>query len=211
MALRLQKMGNGKYKNGFDLTLHGDCLNEPRSWKKPARIFVNSMSDLFHKYVPLEYLQKVFAVMNASQRHIFQVLTKRAERLSEIVSHVEWSNNIWLGVTVENDKYKDRIDALRDTTASIKFISFEPLLGDMGHIDLTGIDWAIVGGESGPHARPMKEDWVINIKNQCEQQGTLFYFKQWGGANKKKAGRTLLDRIWDDIPAEASRTFEFIA
>jgi protein gp37 len=169
------------------------------------------MSDLFHKYVPLEYLQKVFAVMNASQRHIFQVLTKRAERLSEIVSHVEWSNNIWLGVTVENDKYKDRIDALRDTTASIKFISFEPLLGDMGHIDLTGIDWAIVGGESGPHARPMKEDWVINIKNQCEQQGTLFYFKQWGGANKKKAGRTLLDRIWDDIPAEASRTFEFIA
>jgi len=201
MASRLQKMGNSKYENGFQLTLHEDCLNEPYLWKKPARIFVNSMSDLFHTDVPLEYIQKIFAVMNDNPQHIFQVLTKRANRLSEIVHYVKWSDNIWLGVTVENDRNKSRIDVLRAIPAKIKFISFEPLLNDIGKIDFTGIDWAIVGGESGWHARPIEQDWVLNIKEQCEQQGVLFYFKQWGGVRKKQTGRTLLGRTWDAIPA----------
>ena len=200
MALRLQKMGSSKYKNGFELTLHENCLNEPYSWKRPARIFVNSMSDLFHADVPLEYIQKIFSVMNNNPQHIFQVLTKRAERLSVIAPRVNWSNNIWLGVTIENHKHKDRIDELRVIPSNIKFISFEPLLADLGNIDLSGIDWAIVGGESGYGARPVQENWIINIKKQCETQGVLFYFKQWGGVNKKKTGRTLLDRTWDDMP-----------
>jgi len=200
MASRLQKMRCTKYANGFHLTLHENCLNEPYSWKKPARIFVNSMSDLFHSNVPVDYIQKVFAVMNANQQHIFQVLTKRADRLNEIVSQVEWSDNIWLGVTVENDKYKDRIDVLRKIPAKIRFISFEPLLNDVGEINFTGIDWAIVGGESGWKARQMDQEWVLNIKEQCEQQNVLFYFKQWGGVHKKRAGRTLLGQTWDAMP-----------
>lgn len=200
LANRLQKMGNTKYVNGFDLALHESCLNDPISWKKPMYIFVNSMSDLFHKDIPLEYIQKVFAVMNSCSRHIFQVLTKRAERLESIADKVLWSENIWLGVTVENETCKGRIQHLRNIPARIKFISFEPLLDDVGLLDLSDIDWAIVGGESGWKARPMQEDWVINIKEQCERQSTLFYFKQWGGTNKKKAGRTLLERTWDDMP-----------
>jgi len=147
MASRLQKMGNAKYKNGFKLTLHEECLIEPFSWRKPARIFVNSMSDLLHADIPLAYIQKVFTVMNANPQHIFQVLTKRANRLGEIVQHVDWSDNIWLGVTVENDKHKDRIDALRHIPAKVKFISFEPLLCDVGTVDFSLIDWAIVGGK----------------------------------------------------------------
>ena len=201
MALRLQNMGNLKYENGFQLTLHEECLNEPYLWKKHARIFVNSMSDLFHAEVPLEYIQKVFTIMNANTQHIFQVLTKRSNRLTEITPYVKWSDNIWLGVTVENDKQKHRIDELRVIPAKIKFISFEPLLNDIGEIDFTWIDWAIVGGESGWHARPMKQDWVLNIKGQCEQQNVLFYFKQWGGVHKKQAGRILLGQTWDSIPA----------
>jgi protein gp37 len=201
MASRLQKMGNAKYENGFRLTLHEDCLNEPYSWKKPSRIFVNSMSDLFHADVPIDYIQKIFAVMNANPQHIFQVLTKRADRLADISTKVKWSDNIWLGVTVENDKHKDRIDTLRITPAKVKFVSFEPLLNDIGTVDLSQIDWAIVGGESGWYARPMEQDWVLNIKAQCEQQGALFYFKQWGGVRKKQAGRVLLGKTWDAIPA----------
>ena len=201
MASRLQNMGNAKYVNGFRLTLHEDCLNEPFSWKKPARIFVNSMSDLFHADVPVEYVQRVFTVMNANPQHTFQVLTKRADRFSEIVPLVEWTSNIWLGVTVENSKRKSRINALRLTPAKVKFVSFEPLLNDVGVIDFSQIDWVIVGGESGWHARPMEQDWVINIKDQCEQQNVLFYFKQWGGVRKKQTGRILMDRTWDAIPA----------
>jgi len=200
MAMRLQKMGIAKYENGFDLTLHEQCLNEPYSWKKPARIFVNSMSDLFHTEVPIEYILKVFAVMNANPQHIFQVLTKRAARLGEVAPLVEWTNNIWLGVTVENDKRKSRINALKGIPASIKFVSFEPLLNKIGAIDLSLIDWVIVGGESGWHARAMEQDWVLDIKEQCEQQGVLFYFKQWGGVRKKNTGRMLLDQTWDAIP-----------
>jgi protein gp37 len=201
MASRLQKMGNAKYENGFRLTLHEDCLNEPYTWKKPSHIFVNSMSDLFHAEVPIDYIKKIFTVMNDNPQHIFQVLTKRADRLADVVSHVEWTDNIWLGVTVESEKHNGRVDALRFTPAKIKFVSFEPLLNDVGTVDLSQIDWAIVGGESGWHARPMKESWVLNIKKQCEQQSVLFYFKQWGGVRKKQTGRTLLGQTWDAIPA----------
>jgi len=201
MATRLQKMGNAKYKNGFRLTLHEECLDEPYSWKKPARIFVNSMSDLLHADIPLAYIQKVFTVMNSNPQHIFQVLTKRANRLAEITQHVEWTDNIWLGVSVENDKHKDRIEALRHIPAKVKFVSFEPLLSDVESIDFSLIDWAIVGGESGWHARQMEQDWVLNIKTQCEQQNTLFYFKQWGGVRKKQTGRILLGQTLDAMPA----------
>jgi protein gp37 len=201
MASRLQKMGNVKYENGFQLTLHEDCLKEPYSWKKPSRIFVNSMSDLFHADVPIEYIQKIFAVMNDNPQHIFQILTKRANRLAEAVPRVKWSDNIWLGVTVESKKQNGRIDALRLTQAKVKFVSFEPLLDDVGTVDLSQIDWAIVGGESGWHARPIEQEWVLNIKKQCEQQGVLFYFKQWGGVRKKQTGRELLGQTWDAIPA----------
>ena len=202
MASRLLKMGNAKYANGFKLTLHDRCLNDPLSWKKPMHIFVNSMSDLFHKDIPLAYIQKVFEVMNSCSHHTFQVLTKRAERLGNIADKVTWTKNIWLGVTIENEVSKDRLEHLRGMPAKIKFISFEPLLDDVGVINLKDIDWAIVGGESGWKARTMKEEWVVNIKNQCEHHGTLFYFKQWGGVNKKKSGRLLLGRTWDDTPTK---------
>ena len=204
LAQRLQKMGNAKYAEGFKLTLHEKCLNDPYSWKKPMFIFVNSMSDLFHKDIPLDYIQKVFEVMNNNPRHVFQVLTKRAERLINLADKVSWTKNIWLGVTVENDSCKKRIRYLKETPAKIKFVSFEPLLDDIGVLNMNGLDWAIVGGESGWKARPMQEDWVVNIKKQCEQQDVLFYFKQWGGTNKKKTGRILLDRTWDDMPSMAT-------
>jgi len=194
-------MGNAKYENGFRFTLHEDCLNEPYSWKKPSRIFVSSMSDLFHEETPIAYIQRVFSVMNANPQHIFQVLTKRANRLAEVATQVILSDNIWLGVTVESYTRKDRINALRPIPAKVKFVSFEPLLNDVGTVDLSQIDWAIVGGESGWHARPMEPDWVLRIKEQCDRQGVMFYFKQWGGVRKKQAGRTLLGRTWDTMPA----------
>ena len=200
MAQRLQKMGNPKYKDGFEVTLHPSCLNDPISWKKPSRIFVNSMSDLFHKDVPLDYIKQVFEVMNNTPQHTYQILTKRADVLLQYANELNWTDNIWQGVTVENRKTIDRIDCLRQTPAKIKFISFEPLIADVGKVDLTNIDWAIVGGESGWHARPMDASWVLNIKEQCEHQGILFYFKQWGGTNKKKTGRELLGQTWDDMP-----------
>ena len=200
MAGRLQKMGNAKYKDGFNLTLHPYCLQDPIGWKKPSRIFVNSMSDLFHKDIPLDYIKQVFDVMNATPWHTYQILTKRADNLLKYTDELNWTNNIWQGVTVENQKTVGRIDYFRKVPVKTKFISFEPLIGDVGKIDLTNIDWAIVGGESGWHARFMDIDWVLNIKEQCEQQGTLFYFKQWGGTNKKKTGRELLGQTWDDMP-----------
>jgi len=203
MALRLQKMGNEKYGNGFTVTLHEYCLNDPLSWKKPSRVFVNSMSDLFHEDIPLEFIRRVFDVMNHAPQHTFQILTKRANRLAELCAQLTWTPNIWQGVTVENSRNISRIEYLRSVPAQIKFISFEPLIGDVGCVNLFGIDWAIVGGESGPRARYLDEQWVINLKRQCDEQNTLFYFKQWGGTNKKKAGRELLGQIWDDMPAMA--------
>ncbi|MFA5820368.1 MAG: phage Gp37/Gp68 family protein [Bacteroidales bacterium] len=204
LANRLKLMGNAKYSNGFDVTLHDDSLEDPLKWKKPSLVFVNSMSDLFHEDVPLEFIIKVFNVMNKASRHTFQVLTKRAERLAEVAKDLNWTPNIWQGVTVESGEHKNRIDFLRTIPAEVRFISFEPLIGEVNNVNLTGIDWAIVGGESGFRAREMKQDWVLRIKDECESQRVLFYFKQWGGVNKKKAGRVLLGKTWDAIPGVLS-------
>ncbi|MDD4089163.1 MAG: phage Gp37/Gp68 family protein [Tissierellia bacterium] len=200
MALRLQKMNNPRYKNGFEVTLHEDLLSLPLKWKKPSTIFVNSMGDLFNNKVPDKFIKKVFKTMNECQHHKFQVLTKYSDRMSEVCKGVKFTDNIWLGVTVENHKYKHRIDQLRQVPAKIRFISFEPLIGDIGAVDLHDIHWAIIGGESGPDSRPILEEWVLNIKEQCEEQNVAFYFKQWGGKNKKKAGRELLGQVWDEYP-----------
>ncbi|HMS39921.1 MAG TPA: phage Gp37/Gp68 family protein [Pyrinomonadaceae bacterium] len=203
LALRLKAMGQANYKDGFKLTLQPKMLELPLSWKKPQTIFVNSMSDLFHKDVPLDYIQKVFNVMAKADWHNFQVLTKRSELLKQFNKELNWQSHIWMGVSVENEKVIHRIDDLRETDAHIKFLSIEPLLGSLPKLDLTGIDWVIVGGESGPKARPMKEEWVLEIKDQCEEQNVPFFFKQWGGVRKHKTGRTLLNRTWDNMPKKA--------
>ncbi len=202
LAKRLKAMGQPNYKNGFKLTLQPQMLELPLSWKKSQTIFVNSMSDLFHKNVPLEYIQQVFDVMNRAHWHRFQVLTKRSERLAELSSYLNWSPNIWMGVSVESQKYVHRIDDLRMTGATIKFLSLEPLLGSLKNLNLDGIDWAIVGGESGYGARPILEEWVTEIRHQCRNQNVAFFFKQWGGTNKKKTGRLLEGRTWDEMPEE---------
>lgn len=201
MALRLQAMGHPNYANGFALTLHEHVLELPLQWKTPRTIFVNSMSDLFHEAVPLAFVLKVFEVMNKASWHQFQVLTKRAERLSELTPQLSWSSNIWMGVSVESQRYIYRIDHLRQTNAAIKFLSLEPLLGPLPNLNLSGIHWVIVGGESGPKARPVQKDWVIEIRDQCLQARVPFFFKQWGGTNKKKTGRLLEGRTWDEMPA----------
>lgn len=206
LAKRLKAMGQPNYKNGFSLTLQPQMLELPLSWKKPQTIFVNSMSDLFHKNVPLEYIQQVFDVMNRAHWHRFQVLTKRSERLAELSPYLEWSPNIWMGVSVESQKYVYRIDDLRQTNAKIKFLSLEPLIGSLKNLDLSNIDWAIVGGESGYGARPIEEDWIIEIRNQCQKAEVAFFFKQWGGVNKKKTGRLLGGRTWDEMPEEKVRS-----
>ena len=200
MARRLHAMGIEKYKDGFELRLHENALQIPYEWKKPKVVFVNSMSDLFHKEVPLYFIQKVFDVMNNTPMHTYQVLTKRAERLYEIHDKLNWGTNIWMGVSVENDKVKDRIDFLRETNAKVKFLSLEPLIGPLTNLNLEHIHWAIVGGESGRKARPMKESWVWDIRQQCADQGVAFFFKQWGGVNKKKTGRELGGRTYDEMP-----------
>jgi protein gp37 len=200
MAERLQAMGQPNYKNGFELTLQPQMLELPLRWKKPQTIFVNSMSDLFHKDVPIEYIRRVFDVMQRASWHRFQVLTKRSERLAELSGKLPWPDNVWMGVSVESEKYVGRIDNLRATGAKTKFLSLEPLLGPLANLDLSRIDWVIVGGESGPKARAMEPAWVIDIRNQCHQAGVPFFFKQWGGKNKKKAGRELEGRTWDEMP-----------
>ncbi len=201
MSRRLQGMGQPNYINGFKLTLHENALEKPLEWKKPQNIFVNSMSDLFHNDVPIEFVLRVFDVMRRARWHTFQVLTKRAERLEEVSPSLEWPDNVWMGVSVENSNYTYRIDHLRRTGAKIKFLSLEPLLGPMHNLKLEGIQWAIIGGESGPGARPLDPDWVLDIRDQCILAEVPFYFKQWGGINKKKAGRLLDGRTWDEIPA----------
>ncbi|MCU1336819.1 MAG: hypothetical protein JWO19_2400 [Bryobacterales bacterium] len=200
MAKRLKAAHNPNYKNGFELTLQPQMLIRPSEWKSPKRIFVNSMSDLFHDDVPLEYIQRVFSVMNEAHWHQYQILTKRAERLEELSSKLEWAPHIWMGVSVESSKYLDRIDCLRRTNAHVKFLSLEPLLGPLPDMNLRGIDWAIVGGESGPGARPMDPAWVTDIRDQCTSAGLAFFFKQWGGVQKKKTGRMLEGRTWDQMP-----------
>lgn len=200
MALRLQAMGQSNYRNGFDLTLHEHMLERPLQWKKPQLIFVNSMSDLFHEDIPLEYIQRVFDVMQRASWHNFQVLTKRSERLAQLCPYLVWPDNVWMGVSVETQKYTYRIQHLRQTNAYVKFLSLEPLLGSLQNLDLRDIDWVIAGGESGPNARSMREEWVTEIRDQCVAANTLFFFKQWGGKNKKKTGRTLQGRTWDQLP-----------
>lgn len=200
MAKRLHGMGNPRYLKGFDVTLHHDLVDLPLQWKAPRKVFVNSMSDLFHKRVPFNFIESVFATMNVVNQHIYQVLTKRSERLAEISPQLPWTDNIWMGVSVENEDVAYRIDDLRRCGARVKFLSLEPLLGSLKNVSLEGIDWVIVGGESGPGARPMDERWVIEIKENCESLGIPFFFKQWGGFNKKKAGRQLEGRTWDEYP-----------
>ena len=210
MAKRLQAMGQVRYRNGFRLTLHPQVLEEPYCWKKPRRVFVNSMSDLFHEKVPLRFIQDAFSVMNENRHHTFQILTKRSQRLCELAPLLKWSENIWIGVTIENNDYSFRAEDLKCRQFSVRFLSLEPLLGPVADLDLDGIDWVIVGGESGPGARPMKKEWVIEVKKLCEKKGVPFFFKQWGGVNKKKTGRLLNGQTWDNYPKLLHRDFQFI-
>jgi protein gp37 len=200
MASRLQAMGQPHYQNGFQLTLHPDALELPLHWKQPRTIFVNSMSDLFHDDVPLSFIRQVFEVMGQASQHRFQVLTKRSERLWELSPQLPWQSNIWMGVSVELARYTCRINDLRMTGAHVKFLSLEPLLGPLPDLNLCGIDWVITGGESGPGARPVEVSWVTDIRDQCLVAGVPFFFKQWGGVNKKRAGRLLEGRTWDEMP-----------
>jgi protein gp37 len=204
MAMRLQAMGQRNYRNGFEVTLQPQAVELPLTWKRPRTIFVNSMSDLFHKDIPVEFIQSVFSTMNRAHWHQFQVLTKRAERVAELDNELPWAPNIWQGASVESHAYVHRVDLLRETHAHVKFLSLEPLLGPLHNLNLKGIHWAIVGGESGPGARPMEESWVLDIRDQCLDAGVPFFFKQWGGVNKKKAGRKLEGRTWDDMPQTKS-------
>jgi protein gp37 len=200
MAKRLRAMGSRNYVNGFKLTLHDHVLDKPLYWKRPMRIFVNSMSDLFHEDVPDDFIEKVFAIISKADQHQFQILTKRSERMLEFSARFKWPHNAWMGVTVESDDFLFRIDHLRQTGAHTKFISFEPLLGPIPNPDLRGVDWVIVGGESGARARPLMPDWVIGIRDACLRLRVPFFFKQWGGRNKKKAGRLLEGRTWEQRP-----------
>ncbi len=200
MARRLKAMGLEKYRNGFELTLHEDALKIPYTWKQPKIVFVNSMSDLFHKDIPLEFIQRVFKVMNDNPQHVFQVLTKRADVLLKYHKELEWTHNIWMGVSVEDAKSLSRINLLRRTRAKVKFLSCEPLIGPLTDLNLKKINWVIVGGESGRRPRPMKPEWVFEIHNKCIEENVPFFFKQWGGTNKKKTGRVLRGRTYSEMP-----------
>lgn len=200
MSKRLIAMGSERYRNGFQVTLHPDSLDIPRRWKRAKFIFVNSMSDLFHDDIPLAYIQRVFRTMHDCPHHTFQVLTKRSERLLELSSQLVWPKNVWIGVSVENSRMRHRISHLREVPASVRFLSLEPLIGPLGDLDLRGIHWVIVGGESGPRARPMKKDWVEPILRQCRANDVPFFFKQWGGVRKDLAGRRLNGRLYDEMP-----------
>ena len=203
MSKRLQAMGQHRYRHGFSLTLQEDLVDLPKSWKKPRKVFVNSMSDLFHESVPLEFIRRVFGTMESCPSHIFQVLTKRSERLRDVASELAWPANVWMGVSVENETMVRRIFDLSYVQAAVRFLSLEPLLGPLPSLPLDGIDWVIVGGESGRTPRPIEENWVKEIREQCHRVGVAFFFKQWGGTNKKKAGRTLEGRTWDEMPTQA--------
>ena len=207
MAQRLSAMGQPNYANGFSLTLHEKSLNLPLRWKKPQMIFVNSMSDLFHEDVPTEFINKVFDTMNGAWWHKFQILTKRSWRLRDLNRQLAWGDNIWVGVSIENKRHIHRIDDLRQVRAKIRFLSLEPLLGPIPELDLRGIDWVIVGGESGPGARPLEEVWVKAIRDLCIEQDIPFFFKQWGGPRKKVSGRHLEGRTWSQMPTEVDRPF----
>ena len=209
LAKRLKAMGTAKYQAdgdprtsgpGFGVTLHPTALDVPRRWREPRLIFVDSMSDLFHARVPLDYVQRVFDVMAETPRHTYQLLTKRARRLARLAPHLSWPDNVWMGVTVESDAVLDRIDDLRSVPAAVRFLSCEPLLGPLSGVDLAGIDWVISGGESGPRARPVEEKWLIELRDQCVEADVPYFFKQWGGRSPKAGGRTLQGRTWDEMP-----------
>ena len=204
LAIRLHAMGVKNYANKFKLTLHEKALDIPKKWKKPRFIFVNSMSDLFHEDIPFGFIEKVFNVMNECKQHTFQILTKRSDNMLRLSKKLKLTDNIWLGVTVENNSSIYRINDLLQTKAKIKFVSFEPLLTPLPELNTCGIDWAIVGGESGVNARPMQKEWVLDIKSKCIQSNTAFFFKQWGGTNKKKNGRILEGKIWNAMPEYAT-------
>ncbi|MEN6436540.1 MAG: phage Gp37/Gp68 family protein [Anaerolineaceae bacterium] len=200
LSKRLHAMRQPNYANGFQLTLHEKSIDLPLQWKKPQMIFVNSMSDLFHEDVPFSFIERVFEVMCKASWHKFQILTKRSERLIDLDNRLVWPKNVWMGVSVEQDEYRFRIDDLRRTHAITKFLSLEPLLGPLNNLDLQNIDWVVVGGESGPKSRPIELSWVQDIRDQCLEYSTPFFFKQWGGRNKKKSGRILDGRTWSDMP-----------
>ena len=203
MSRRLKAMGVEKYADGFAIRTHESALSIPYGWKKPAMVFVNSMSDLFHDAVPLEFIQRVFAVMNDCPQLTFQVLTKRSRRLAEVAGQLPWPRNLWMGVSVEDDRVKSRIDDLRRVPAVIRFLSCEPLIGPLTGMNLSGIHWVIVGGESGAKPRPMDKAWVLDIRDQCDHADVSFFFKQWGGRNKKAAGRELEGEFYDGFPVQA--------
>ena len=203
LALRLRAMGNVRYLNGFRVTLHDDLVDLPMRWREPRIIFVNSMSDLFHEDVPLEFVQRLFATMQSCPQHTFQILTKRSGRLRKVASQLDWPSNIWMGVSVENARVLSRVDDLRGVPAAVRFLSCEPLLGSVAGIDLENIHWVIVGGESGWGARPMRIEWVREIFRACRRQKVPFFFKQWGGVRKDLTGRMLSGRTYDEMPAIA--------
>lgn len=211
MARRLKAMGNRRYRNGFAVTLHPDLLDAPLSWKKPRMIFVNSMGDMFHEDVPLEYIQQVFATMEKTSQHTFQVLTKRSSRMAELAARLPWPKNVWMGVTIESEKYLYRAENLKKTPAAVKFISVEPMIGPVSEIDLQGIDWVIVGGESGAQARTIEKEWAIAVRDKCTASAIPFFFKQWGGPNKKKSGKILDGKIWDQFPLNAAKNINISA
>ena len=208
MSGRLKAMGQRNYANGFELTLQPHMVELPLKWRQPSQVFVNSMSDLFHKDVPASYIKRVFDVMRRAHWHQYQVLTKRSERLRELAPYLSWEPQIWMGVSVENDDYTYRIDDLRNTGARVKFLSLEPLLGPLPGLNLRHIGWVIVGGESGPGARPMNPDWARQIRDQCLRAKVPFFFKQWGGPVKSRTGRILDGRTWDEMPGEPAKAVE---
>lgn len=203
LALRLQAMGSLRYRRGFRVTLHEDVIDLPRSWKKPRRIFVNSMSDLFHRDVPLWFIRRVFKTMKECPQHTFQVLTKRSDRAREFAAELTWTKNVWMGVSVEDGRVFHRIEDLRNIPAAVRFLSCEPLIGSLAGIDLRQIHWVIVGGESGPRSRSMEKAWVREVLRACRSQKVPFFFKQWGGVRKDLTGRMLLGRTYDAMPKAA--------
>jgi len=200
LANRLMRMGNPSYAAGFQVRLHERLLNLPFMWRTPQTVFVNSMSDLFHPEVPVSFINRVFATMRSADWHQYQILTKRSERVAELSPRLDWAPNIWMGVSIENQDYVFRAEHLRHINAAVKFLSIEPLIGPISDLNLTGIDWVIVGGESGPGARTMKPEWARSIRDACQNAGVPFFFKQWGGVNKKKNGRLLDNRTWNEMP-----------
>lgn len=200
LAKRLKAMGNARYRNGFQVTLHEDLLSMPLKWKKPRLIFVNSMSDMFHEDVPLEYIQRVFSAIRQAKQHTFQVLTKRSARMALVADQIDWPSNVWMGVTIESGDYSYRAENLKQTASIVRFLSIEPMIAPVNNLDLNGIDWVIVGGESGPKSRTIQEAWVKEVRDICIAANVPFFFKQWGGFNKKKTGRLLEGKKWNEYP-----------